>query len=203
MKLSRSLIDLTDCRDLTSLQTIIFMILFLQCSAKLATCYSYIGIALRSALRMGLHRSFRDSFSPIEAETRARVFWVIRKMDTYVGAMLGLPLTLGPDDFDQDLPSEVDDEYITEKALLRGPDGVVPLAAASNANFRLCKILGKIVKSVYPIKGAQNPEQNPTRAYSISFCTIYELEKDLKDWEEALPAAFKPGGARLPAHIGP
>lgn len=60
--------DITDCRDLTSLQAIVFMIMFLQCSAKLATCYAYIGVALRSAMRMGLHRSFQDSFSPIEAE---------------------------------------------------------------------------------------------------------------------------------------
>jgi hypothetical protein len=58
--------DLTDCRDMISLQAIIFMIIFLQCSAKLSTCYSYVGIALRAALRMGLHRAFRDSFTPIE-----------------------------------------------------------------------------------------------------------------------------------------
>lgn len=76
--------DVTDCRDLTSLQALIHMIMFLQCSAKLSTCYSFIGVALRSALRMGLHRSFSDSFNPIEAEMRRRCFWIIRKMDIFV-----------------------------------------------------------------------------------------------------------------------
>ena len=33
------------------------MIIYLQCSARLSTCYSYIGIALRSALKEGLHRN--------------------------------------------------------------------------------------------------------------------------------------------------
>jgi hypothetical protein len=80
---ARKLIDVTDCRDLTSLQTIIFMIQFLQSSAKLSTCYAYIGVALRSALRMGLHRSFNSNFDTIESETRKRIFWVIRRMDSY------------------------------------------------------------------------------------------------------------------------
>lgn len=152
---------------------------------------------------MGLHRSFRDGFSPLEAETRKRTFWVIRKMDVYVGAMLGLPLTLSEDDFDQDLPSEVDDEYVTESAILPMPKDTVPLAAASNANFRLSKILAKIVKGVYPIKSHNSFEQNPSRTYSVSFATIYELEKDLKNWEEELPPALKPGGAKPTSHIGP
>lgn len=77
--------DVTDCRDLTSLQAIVFMIMFLQASAKLSTCYSHIGIALRSAVRMGLHRSVSVNFNPIDRETRKRLFWVIRNMDTYVG----------------------------------------------------------------------------------------------------------------------
>ena len=99
-KSSRQLLDITDCRDLISLQAIIFMIQFLQSSAKLSTCYAYIGVALRSALRMGLHRSFNLKFNPIEAETRKRIFWVTRRMDTYVGAMLGLPRFLDDEDID-------------------------------------------------------------------------------------------------------
>lgn len=82
---SRQLMDVTDCRDLTSLQAIVFMIMFLQASAKLSTCYSHIGLALRSAVRMGLHRSVSVNFNPIDREIRKRLFWVIRNMDTYVG----------------------------------------------------------------------------------------------------------------------
>ena len=77
--------DVTDCRDLVSLQALLFMIMFLQASSKLSTCCSHIGIALRSALRMGLHRSIPNRFSPVEQETRKRVFWVIRTMDIYAG----------------------------------------------------------------------------------------------------------------------
>lgn len=80
--------DVTDCRDLVSLQALLFMIMFLQASAKLSTCCSHLGIALRSAVRMGLHRCVPNHFSPIEHEIRKRTFWVIRNMDIYIGVFL-------------------------------------------------------------------------------------------------------------------
>ena len=154
-KAARQLLDIADCRDLTSIQAVIYMILFLQSSAKLSQCYAYVGVALRSALRMGLHRSHRSfarEFNPVEAETRKRVFWTIRKMDIYIGAMLGLPQTLSDEDIDQDLPVELDDEYITEDGLLPMPSGITPLTTAFNAHTRLVQLYTKIVRKVYPIR---------------------------------------------------
>jgi hypothetical protein len=185
--------DLTDCRDLTSLQAIIFMIQFLQSSAKLSTCYAYIGVALRSALRMGLHRSFNANFTPIEAETRKRIFWVIRKMDTYVGAMLGLPRFLEDEDIDQEWPAEVDDEYITETTILQMPPGSVSAMAAFNAHTRIVQILSKICKYVYPTKGTQSGGENSV-TYTVGYSKIRELEQDLAQWLDELPMGLKPGG---------
>lgn len=111
---ARKLIDIADARDTYAIQSIVMMIIFLQCSARLSTCYSYIGVALRSALRAGLHRKVAYNFNPIELETRKRLFWTIRKMDIYVNAMLGLPRSIAEEDFDQELPEEIDDENITE-----------------------------------------------------------------------------------------
>ncbi|CAN9271186.1 unnamed protein product [Alternaria alternata] len=192
-KASRQLLDITDCRDLTSLQAIIFMIQFLQSSAKLSTCYAYIGVALRSALRMGLHRSFNVKFNPIEAETRKRIFWVIRRMDTYVGAMLGLPRFLDDEDIDQEWPIEVDDEYITETEILPMPEGSISVMAAFNAHTRLVQILNKICKYVYPIKGTQSGAKNSV-TYSVGYSKIREIEQDLARWLDELPVALKPGG---------
>ncbi|KAL6157754.1 Gypsy retrotransposon integrase-like protein 1 [Exserohilum turcicum] len=196
-KASRQLLDITDCRDLTSLQAIIFMIQFLQSSAKLSTCYAYIGVALRSALRIGLHRSFNVKFSPIEAETRKRIFWVIRRMDTYVGAMLGLPRFLEDEDIDQEWPVEVDDEYITETEILPMPEGSISFMAAFNAHTRLVQVLNKICKYVYPIKGTQSGGKNSV-TYTVGYSKIREIEQDLARWLNELPVALKPGGDAPP-----
>lgn len=143
-RVSRQLLDIADCRDLTSLQAIIFMIQFLQSSTNLSSCYPYIGVAMRSALRMGLHQTLDTIFSPIEAETRKRLFWTIHKMDIYVGAMLGLPTSLNDRDIDQDCPAEVDDEYITETGIGPMPEGKLSVLAASNAHTKIVLILAKI-----------------------------------------------------------
>ena len=186
--------DITDCRDITSLQAILFMILFLQSTANLSTCYSYIGIALRCSLRMGLHRNLTGSFNPIDRETRKRVFWIIRKMDTYVSALLGFPQMLSNDDIDQELPIEVDDEYITKNDVLPMPEGKTSQYAASNAHTRLMGILAKVIRYIYPIKGLEQSVQGSSSAsYGVSHAKIKEIERDLAEWLDKLPMALRPG----------
>ena len=194
---SRQLMDIAESRDLPSLQAIICMILFLQSTAKLSTCWSYVGIALHSAIRMGLHRSLPRRFNPIEAEIRKRVFWQIRKMDIYVGAMLGLPTMLSDDDIDQDEPLDVDDECLTVDAVLPMPPARVPLMAATNAHLRLVRILQKIMRYIYPIKNPQHLRGH-TQSYVIGYGRIREIEGDLQEWMENLPMSLRPGGQVSP-----
>lgn len=191
--------EITDCRDLTSIQAVVFMIMFLQSSARLSTCYSLIGIALRSSIRMGLHRSVLVNFNPIEREVRKRVFWVIVKMDVYVSALLGLPLTLHEDDVDQELPLEVNDEFITNERILPMPDGQLSLMASTNAQVRLVRILRKIIKYIYPIKGLERTlNARSNQSYVVSHARIRELEQDLQEWMESLPMPLRPGGEVSP-----
>ena len=190
-KTARHLMDITDCRDLTSIQAVVFMILFMQSSAKLSQCYAYVGVALRSALRMGLHRSYAGTFGPVEAETRKRVFWVVRKMDIYVGAMLGLPQTLSDEDIDQDFPLEVDDEYISIDGIRPMPEGQVSVFAAFNAHTRIVQLITKIVRKVYPIKVATQ-QGAAEKSYTVPFSAIREIESDLEKWKNDLPPILSP-----------
>ncbi|KAL4897172.1 fungal-specific transcription factor domain-containing protein [Aspergillus ambiguus] len=192
-KAGRQLLEITDCRDLTSLQAICFMVLFLQSSAKLSTCYSYVGIALRSALRLGLHRSaVSANFNPLEQELRKRVFWVVRKMDVYVSTLLGLPQMLSDDDIDQEYPLPIDGEFITAEGIRPPPKDYTALMAGANAHTRLSNIILKVVKYIYPVKNAQHRSKSDQR-YVVSHSKIREIERDLQAWMEELPAALRPG----------
>ncbi|KAI1448243.1 fungal-specific transcription factor domain-containing protein [Annulohypoxylon stygium] len=189
--------DITECRDLTSLQALLFMILFIQSISNLSTCYGFVGIALRSALRMGLHRHLPHiKINPIEAETRRRVFYICRQMDTYVSALLGFPLLLNDEDIDQPLPTPVDDEYITKDEILVPPPGTPSFFEAFNAHVRLMDILGKVVKHIYPLKGIDQNEVEgagePYASYMISYGKIKEMEKELQRWNEDLPYTWRP-----------
>ncbi|EEP82677.1 conserved hypothetical protein [Uncinocarpus reesii 1704] len=194
-KAGRLLLDITECRDLTSLQAICFMIIFLQASANVSTCYSYIGIALRASLRLGLHRSVSANFNPVELETRKRVFWVVRSMDIHVSAILGLPWMLSEDDIDQEPPLGIEDEYITPDGILPVPPGAVSLMEGANGHIRLVQILLKVTKYIYPVKAAN---LGPGHTYMVSHSKIREIERDLQNWKEELPEALKPGGEASP-----
>ncbi|KAI0481053.1 fungal-specific transcription factor domain-containing protein [Xylariaceae sp. FL0804] len=191
--------DITECRDLTSLQALLFVILFIQAISNLSTCYGFVGIALRSALRMGLHRHLPDwetRLNPIESETRRRVFYICRQMDTYVSALLGFPLLLNDDDIDQPLPTAVDDQYITKEGILSPPPGTPSFFEAFNAHARLMGLLSKVIKHVYPLKGMEHSvvegEGSPCASYEISYAKIQEMEEELQLWNAQLPVAWRP-----------
>jgi hypothetical protein len=172
------------------------MILFLQSTSNLSTCYNFVGIALRSALRVGLHRNLRhEHISPIEQEVRRRVFYVIRQMDIFVSAVLGFPLLLNSEDIDQPYPTEVDDEYITKDAILQAPKGKPSFFEAFNAHTRLMETLAKVLKFVYPLKGLSDSVMKgdkPGATYMISYARIKDIELELQEWFEHLPRAWMP-----------
>ncbi|KAH3687033.1 hypothetical protein WICPIJ_001977 [Wickerhamomyces pijperi] len=184
---ARKLIDITEARDIYAMQTILTLVLFLQCSARLSTCYSYIGIALRSALREGLHRKSNDSrrFNPLENEVRKRIFWTIYKMDIYVNGMLGLPRSIAREDIDQEMPLGLDDENITETGYLPQEVGKLSSNGISNQHTDLILVLNKIVKNLYPI--ASN------RKFVISHEKVSEMELELRAWLSNLPKELIPG----------
>ncbi|KAK0722851.1 fungal-specific transcription factor domain-containing protein [Lasiosphaeria miniovina] len=188
--------DVAECRDMTSLQGLVFMILFLQATSNISGCYAFLGIALRSALRMGLHRHLSHAkITPIEDETRRRVFHVVRHLDTYVSAILGFPLLLHDDDIDQPAPTEVDDEFITRTAILTPPPGTPSFFQAFNAHNKLMAILSKVVKHIYPLKGVEECVMNgdrPNATYMISYSQIKEIERELHEWYEQLPVHWRP-----------
>ena len=114
--------------------------------------------------------------------------------------MLGMPQALGDNDIDQDLPLEVDDEYISIDGINPPPEGHVSMIAAANADFKLTKIVANVCKSIYPVKGYQNPGEGSSKSYSVSYNVVRGIENDLQSWTESLPPDFLPGG-EAPPHI--
>ncbi|KAJ5829150.1 transcriptional regulator family: Fungal Specific TF [Paecilomyces variotii] len=189
-KLGRRLLEITDCRDLTSLQAICFVVLFLQSSAKLSACYSYIGIALHAGLRLGIHRAVTTEFDPIEQELRKRIFWFIRTMDIFVSTMLGLPQLMSSDDIDQEYPICVDGRFITAGGIAQMPPDYTPLMAGCNALSRLGKVLLKLVKRIYPVSNADFRSKSNLHKI-IDHSSIQEIERELETWIEELPPALR------------
>lgn len=194
---ARKLIDITNVGDIPSIQTIVMMIIYLQCSARLSTCYSYIGIALRSALKEGLHRnlsifqSSRRKLDPIEVDTRKRLFYTIYKMDIYINSLLGLSQSISEDEYDQSFPVELDDEFITRDSyLFDKQQGRLSSSGCANHHTKLTIILSHIVKALYPIKIKAKLTERVVSDKMHDKVT--ELEFELKQWLDNLPPELKP-----------
>ncbi|KAF4611356.1 hypothetical protein G7Y89_g15657 [Cudoniella acicularis] len=193
---SRALLDAADCRDIMSLQTIVWMIIYLQSSGSMHSCYSYISIATSLLLQMGLHRSGASSeLDPVQQETRKRIFWAIQTMETYVTTLLGLPTTLRDEDIDQEMPSlYIDGDYFN------AADGFTPMStsthvtstmmmAAVNAHIRLIKIMRNLVRDIYPRVSKQlGRSKKSTESYRVSYARVIKVEEDLDQWFHSIPA---------------
>lgn len=191
---AKTLLDVTNAHDLNSIQAIVMMVIFLQCSARLSMCYSYSGLAVRTALREGLHRNFdvKDSskFTLVEIEMRKRIFYTIYKVDTYINIMLGLPRAISPNDFDQLLPLELSDEFITENNLYFERQGdILSSSGIANYHTKLIIILDEITNKLYSIK---------TPNKSISHEVVTNLELRLRQWLNQLPPELIPGLDDIP-----
>ncbi|ODQ78986.1 hypothetical protein BABINDRAFT_8608 [Babjeviella inositovora NRRL Y-12698] len=188
---ARKLVNITDARDIFSMQTTLMLIIFLQCSARLSTCYSYIGIALRLALREGLHRKlYHPNMNLVELEVRKRIFYTVYKLDIYINAMLGLPRSICEDDFDQELPIELDDENITEREYLpQMPADKLSSSGVANCHTRLFLILDRLIKKFYPVRPSSNMPNPVSNQENVTI-----LENELAEWIKSLPSELQPGG---------
>lgn len=180
------LIDITDCRDLTSLQALMCMVIYLQCCGAIPTCYTYTSLATAACTRMGLHRSESlDQLNPIEQEMRKRLFWALRTIDAYVTTILGLPRTLSDEDVDQEFPREVDDKYITEERIGECDCNSTCPMTAVNAHTRLVLIMAKIRRNVLNFRKSTADQ---SEAYRVDYAKVVEAENELEAWFASLPS---------------
>jgi hypothetical protein len=132
----------------------------------------------------------KTSSTPSSKKNEKGFFWLVRKMNSYVGAMLGLPRMLSAEDVDQQLPTEVDDEFITTEGIQPMPPDRFPLLRATNAHTNLVGIMQKVVKFIYPIKSWEGAKAG--EPYSISHAKIRDIEKDLQVWMDDLSMELRP-----------
>lgn len=75
---------------------------------------AFVGLALRAAHTLGLHKdpSHFPQFDPIEAEVRRRVWWQLIHIDVTLSTSSGLPPMIEVSAWDVQQLSELKDEYI-------------------------------------------------------------------------------------------
>ncbi|KAE8332759.1 fungal-specific transcription factor domain-containing protein [Aspergillus sergii] len=126
------------------------------------TCYTYLGLALRCAICLGLHRKGIDSYAPQPlSEIRNRVFWTTYTIERRVAISLGYPETLHCNAIECPLPQR--------RADLDSPDSFRPERLV--AYTKLTLLLNKAIQS-------RALDKYATR----------EIRRQLFAWKEELPS---------------
>ncbi|KAJ7043932.1 fungal-specific transcription factor domain-containing protein [Mycena alexandri] len=108
----------------------------------------YLGLAIRFLQQRGEHRRKRDlSNLSVEEELWKRAYWIIFSLDAMKAAFLGRPMGLHGEDYDVDLPLEVDDEY-WDVGFVQ-PPGKAPLISYMLCHVRLCEILADAMRRLH------------------------------------------------------
>lgn len=158
--------------------------LYLYGTSTSESSWAILGLAVRLAQDLGLHRRMGKRPS-IDGEEWKRVFWAIAAFDVLSSVILGRPRAIQSEDFDQDLPIECDDEFwdVSDPAqAFKQPADRPSTIAYWNSYLKLLGILGMAQRTVYSIKRSVSYSQAAT-----------QLDSALDKWLEFVPEHLRWG----------
>jgi len=149
-------IDSLETGNITLVQALALLSNYIQKRGKPNSGYNYLGLALHTAMGLGMHKEFQGwRIAPLQMEIRRRVWWALYNF--YVGAAItfGRPLAWPSDGIEVALPLNVDDRDLTHLSLSLPPPRetlTTHSAIASQARFHLMtnEIYAKVLSIPFP-----------------------------------------------------
>ncbi|THH04869.1 hypothetical protein EW145_g5209 [Phellinidium pouzarii] len=174
---------------LYDLQIYALSALFLQSSSSPQSSWTMVGIGIRLAQDVGAHRrKVYNAPLSVESELWKRAFWVLVALDRFGSAALGRPCAIQDEDFDLDLPLEVDDEYWENpdaNKAFKQPPGIPCVISFFNSFLKLNQILAFALRTIYSINkskillGFVGPQWEQH--------IVAELDSALNKWIDTVP----------------
>ncbi|KAJ7685249.1 fungal-specific transcription factor domain-containing protein [Mycena polygramma] len=175
--------------NLYELQTIALSSLFLVAISPVA--WNQIGFGLRRAQDVGAHRRMKQAHPTAEHEQWKRVFWcvVLLCLDWLTGTATGRPLAMHDQDYDQDLPVDVDDEYwdLPEPLNFRQPKDKPSEISYFICYAKLLEIQAAVTNTIY---SPRRPKDLAGRPFppSSDAANIVAFDSLLNSWLLEIPA---------------
>lgn len=176
---------------LFEVQTMSLMGMFIRGTAFHPVAWLFISVGIRKAQDVGAHRRKIYGDKPsVEEELWKRAFWMLVLYDRIGSASLGRPCCSGEEDFDVDLPLEVDDEYWNtedpERAFQQ-PPGKPAKIAAFNSYLKLTRIAAYALRNLYALDRSKLINAIRPRLQDV----LTELNKALLEWVDSVPAHLR------------
>ncbi|KAL3474322.1 fungal-specific transcription factor domain-containing protein [Aspergillus californicus] len=110
-----------ETRSVENVEAMTLLVVYHLRSASSQGVWYMIGLAMRTAIDLGLHRRANEiNLDPITAQMRRRLFWTVYYLERVVSMSLGRPFSIADRHIDLPLPVDVDDD-VRDPALLPPP----------------------------------------------------------------------------------
>lgn len=162
---------------LESLEGLLLLVIFQLRSPTQPGIWPIVGMTVRHAVSLGLHRNFDGP--RVTDQRRKRIFWTIYMVERSIARTMGRPMCLSDRDIDVDLPANVDESIDTEGDMIYALNQA-PIPSAMSATihiFRLTRLESRIYSSVHRV------DRNIS---DISEHKIARLRQLLSEWRDEI-----------------
>ncbi|KAF8161144.1 fungal-specific transcription factor domain-containing protein [Crassisporium funariophilum] len=177
--------------SLFEVQTFTLLGMYMRGTDVFPSAWQCISVGVRKAQDVGAHRKkvYHRGKPNADDELWKRAFWHLVVFDRIGGASLGRACGIPEEDFDVDLPLEVDDEYWENgEEPFKQPPGVPSSVTAFNQFIKLTQIMAFTTRTLYAI--------DKTKVYRglvplDQKSLVQQLSSAMNDWLEACPPHLK------------
>ncbi|KIK70173.1 hypothetical protein GYMLUDRAFT_213322, partial [Collybiopsis luxurians FD-317 M1] len=177
---------------LEDLQCCCLSTLYLLGTSLTDSIWVIVGLGIRLAQDMGFHRKKKlrpdgqSSLRTVEGELCTRAFWVLINLDVLLSTAFGRPRATTSDDFDLELPMEIDDEY-WENANPAQPADITSRTSFFVYYCKLLEIAGFAQRALYSINRSYFWRKLAPTGPDWQQKAVAEIDSALNQWFASLP----------------
>ncbi|KAK7023129.1 Zn(2)-C6 fungal-type domain-containing protein, partial [Favolaschia claudopus] len=182
--------SLFDEPSIYEVQRYFLLSVFTMATSSPQACWLYVGLGMRFLQERGEHRRKREGNTvTLQDELWKRAFWCLLCLDKTICAFVGRPSAVHVEDYDVDLPLEIDDEYLEHpdpKQAFKQPPGKPSLITFFICHIKLCELLGSTLRRMYAshksrvLLGLVGPEWEQR--------TVAELDSAMNEFTSSIPS---------------
>lgn len=178
-----SLIQPTLLKDwnIEKVQTLLLGARYLQSSNSPDECWNVLGLAIRIAYGLELHRPPNDTSDFVMNETRKRVWYACFGLDKLLSMIYGRPAATSTSTFTTPLPEDLDDDCIQPGRVLYPTPRSPSIMSFSVQVAKLYRVL----------ESAARLYERRKVTWDTIASTIFSLDEEFEEWNRALPEHLK------------
>ena len=140
-----------EARSVENIEAMVLLVVYHLRTASSHGMWYMIGLAMRTAIDLGLHRKANElNMHPFTVQLRRRLFWTVYYLERVVSMSLGRPFSISDRHIDLELPLDVDDD-VDDPALLALPQSATKTTSLTFAIYliKLRRIDSRIQHKIY------------------------------------------------------